>query len=827
MSDERDLYLFEYDITQNSHKINTRQYDDTVGNLIKAELAIRQYSSCAAKASNLGEMVSLNQQVTLLLSTCKKPNSTYFHQAQLIECILLKRINKDSDSLNLLLTLFPDTPADLSACHSRLLAEGYAIAGLLHKKEHRKLNYYINCMEYVSKAIFYYEELKAKRAKQTKVFTNRISLEKIFIPEIQDIPRLLCEEIIRAPSSSPNLYSCLTSLRNVIISSVSFLCRGVRLAATMTLAKLILFRFSNEQDNNSWALNYKASLNSGSRTDKDMISFTHLQPFFDPNSPNEEAILLLKIALEGIEMDTGFHLDKSGSMETLMEDCYHYLPDRCNMDIYDHCKESSQHSTAISLYWLLCISLVEQPESLTCVLQQSLRRQFFSPELIWIQYVESLMMCEEYSICYKALQTLISLRPKLVPARLIACKLTLDYLDTPNDCLTHAESLLLSDNKLIHAKALAIQGLATAKLARGTCEPHLRSDLIAQAISLMQQASSRDPMSSEYKYYYASLLAWNGDLSSASAMTKEALAIDPFDWRSSYLLTVILASQGQHGKALNLCERLKMEFPLENEVLLLIARLKFHHVSTSEALLVCKEAIGNWQLKHGNSLLVDIDISLESASTLFGQTSNVSSNIDRSTISSNSALGVEAGGYNDTRRYSMFSQNSNADTVPLSNYSSNQLDSLFNLWKMVGEIFTSDGKLTEALKSLKEASQLKPNKSPELLWCLAEVERLAGHSDKAKALYDSALSVAPSHTDTLESLAILLLSQDQIEQAEYYLRRVLDLKPTRPRSLQQMGLLCQKRGDFISAVKYFGKALACQQNQPLIPYESFLDKPLL
>ena len=783
--EERDLIRFDFDASLflSLPRSVSKRTEEGADPLFKAELLLRGFCPCRAAASGNEEVEirklteSVYQYLDPLL-TSEAIDTATLHQAKLLHAILLYRRKCREDSLSSLTQIFLDTPPDLSPPHHRLLADCYALAGLMDSKLHRRVYYYTKCLQGTARAISGYQGLRDMRARSSSHGNKPIrSLDTLLLSEVTEIPELLAESVL---SSQEDLFSSLSELRQVMIVSSRFQARGVRLRSAVALARILLLKFSDRTNSVTWTESYEAN-----RTHDSSVRF-------EPCTPHEEAVLLLKIALEGIELDTGFCLDTETQSGPIGHtDTPKLRPDSVDISMRSSCREGSQHTFAIRIYNLICLTLADQSESLLAPLQHSLRRQFFSQELLWLQYIEVLVSVQKWTLAMRALETLLSHRPGLLPARMLASKLALEHLGDPSGALRHAGYLVSCGVPLLEARGHALSGLSESRLARRATERSDRWERLSISRRHLETATQKDRNCYEYKLALACVLAWEGDITRATSEAQSATSMDPTDSRSSRLLVLILSSQGQGERALSLCDRLGREYPQCLEVFLLGARLRLRYRGCEDALVACKQCVAVWQGRYGGTVPSDL---FSHFNTSVGSGSSSGSLAESGTLVGR--LDGEA------------------------------VSILGAIWLLTGEVFLSAGRHSDARSSFREANSLRPGRSAQILWCLGEVERNAGNKGRAKSIFETALSVDPSHACSLESIGSLLNEEGQVQEGEHFLKLSLG-QEERPIALRELGLVYQKRGDYNKSVEMLSRSLLLQTSRPILPFYSLLDKPTL
>ena len=788
LREERELLRFDFDplLSHSLPRSLAKKAEEGSDFLFRAESALRSFSPCNARASGdeESELRKLNENVSHYLDpliNSSSIDSATQHQAKLLRVILLHRTRTEKDCLQILSELFVDLPSELSSGHHRLLAECYSLAGLTSPRQHRQIYYFIKSLQSVSQAIDGYQTLKDMRARSSSHGGKTVRpLDSLFLSEVQSVPDLLAQSVC---SRQEDIQPALSALRQVMISSSRFPARGVRLQSAVALARILIRQFSS-RTGGDWSESFESQKTiSCLRED--------LTPRLDPTTPMEETVLLLKIAVDGVELDTGFKLDTEGTRGASRDTNTSKLrPDFIDTSMRDSCHQAGDHTFALRVYNLLCLLLSNQTETLVAPLQHSLRRQFFSQELVWFQYIQVLVSVGSTTLATRAADTLLAHKPHLTPIRLLACKLA-EQTGELKTWLYHAAFLHTSPVTTLAARGYSMSGLATARMALKSADRTERVQLLRESAQLLETAVERDTKCPEFKFQFACVLAWQGELGRATAEAQRATSADPLDHRASLLLVLVLSAQRQNEKALTLCDRLAREFPLALDVLQTGTKLRLSHSGSEDALLSCKRCVSVWQSRYGSSLSTD----------LF---SSISSGV------SGSSDGFKSGTETHLRDNTVGQMEGEA------------VLSLVSIWKLTGEMFLSAGRFNDARMSFKEANVLRHGKCPRLLCCFGEVERRAGHRVKARTLFETALSIDPQLPEALELLGCLIAEEGQLVQAGHYLKLSLRLGD-RPVALRELGLICRKRGDYDGSVELLSRSIRLQISMPIVPFSSLID----
>lgn len=121
----------------------------------------------------------------------------------------------------------------------------------------------------------------------------------------------------------------------------------------------------------------------------------------------------------------------------------------------------------------------------------------------------------------------------------------------------------------------------------------------------------------------------------------------------------------------------------------------------------------------------------------------------------------------------------------------------------IGYIKTSQKKYDEALVAFQKATQLD-RLFAKAYEAMGRVYRKLGQLDRAE--------------NSLQKAADIYVSKDEDDYAEQILREILEIKPDTINVYNSLGVIFRKKGDPLSALKYYSKALKVHPNEPNIFY---------
>jgi tetratricopeptide (TPR) repeat protein len=98
-----------------------------------------------------------------------------------------------------------------------------------------------------------------------------------------------------------------------------------------------------------------------------------------------------------------------------------------------------------------------------------------------------------------------------------------------------------------------------------------------------------------------------------------------------------------------------------------------------------------------------------------------------------------------------------------------------------------------------------------------KLEEAQQKTREAIALYKKALSIDPSHKESLVSLAVLSFAQEKYLVAEKYLTTVVRNDPTHHVAWFYLGKVLNAKGESTKAGECFATALELEETVPVIP----------
>ena len=121
----------------------------------------------------------------------------------------------------------------------------------------------------------------------------------------------------------------------------------------------------------------------------------------------------------------------------------------------------------------------------------------------------------------------------------------------------------------------------------------------------------------------------------------------------------------------------------------------------------------------------------------------------------------------------------------------------------IGYIKTSQGKYDEALAAFEKATQLDR--------LFAKAYEAMGRIYRRLGRYDTA-------EQCLQKAADIYISREEDAYAEEVLKEILEINPETINVYNSLGVICRQKGDYISALKHYNKAIKVHPREPHIYY---------
>lgn len=125
---------------------------------------------------------------------------------------------------------------------------------------------------------------------------------------------------------------------------------------------------------------------------------------------------------------------------------------------------------------------------------------------------------------------------------------------------------------------------------------------------------------------------------------------------------------------------------------------------------------------------------------------------------------------------------------------------------LLGTLYAEQGKLTDALKFLRQAAEINP-RSHMIQNNLGNIYQMSGQFDKAIACYQSALDVEPNMPEVHNNLGNIFRNLEQYAEAEACYRRGLLLRPDFVEVYCNLGGVLRSQKKFKEAIECYRKAL--------------------
>jgi len=141
------------------------------------------------------------------------------------------------------------------------------------------------------------------------------------------------------------------------------------------------------------------------------------------------------------------------------------------------------------------------------------------------------------------------------------------------------------------------------------------------------------------------------------------------------------------------------------------------------------------------------------------------------------------------------------------------LEKSASIYALSGAAFMDLDRNNEAAESLQAALRIDP--SYEEAYFNLGILKKDTHRTEAEALFSKAIEVDPDYADAHRELGWLLNQTEPSAQAEYHLRRSLEVNPEDPWTRVYLGNLLWARGDIPAAIPEFQQAIKLMPDQAL------------
>jgi len=528
---------------------------------------------------------------------------------------------------------------------------------------------------------------------------------------------------------------------------------------------------------------------------------------FQPQDEIEETVLLLLLC-EAMPIDSSDEITTNSSVANLNDM-------NSNLDLLS-----------------LTLPRGEQYTLLSEILERALKHGFNEFHLYY-QYALSLISCAQYSRAFLALRQCHELDPSNPQVLLFCIKLCINNLQKPDEAVELAKILLDLDLlPEVEAMANSSLGIAYSQLACSASTYGKFHSLILKAIELHEKANLLVQNSPTMIYHLSMCKAMVNDIIGAVSSVKKALQIDPTDFQCLYLLIMLLSVEKKFDEALKISEQALIEYPAEYSLLQIRIKLTEQHFGSLAAVMACQDAIVRWSTHYvdcpvmnavdGNVLETPATPAPKSPSysTMRRAVSESKLMTDSVSMKKVSMEPEEDGTTSITASFRIEQSISEKASASVSTYVSTPSATvaiLSKLWLLTAESFINLGDPDEATGCIQEAALYFPL-SPDVLYMRGRLSELHGKGAEARACYESAVSVLPTHNPSLQRLGLLYFDENDLVLAEKTLKDCVLTDVSNCTAWNDLGLVLEASGNFDESVECFLTSLKLEGNIPILPW---------
>ncbi|KAH3846078.1 hypothetical protein DPMN_088372 [Dreissena polymorpha] len=152
-----------------------------------------------------------------------------------------------------------------------------------------------------------------------------------------------------------------------------------------------------------------------------------------------------------------------------------------------------------------------------------------------------------------------------------------------------------------------------------------------------------------------------------------------------------------------------------------------------------------------------------------------------------------------------------------SNQETHSLKLQAQIWMNLSELYLSLDKVEEAESCIRETAALFPL-SHQVAYMRGRILEHKSRFKEAKEKYESAISLNPFHTKSLQHLGMVLHYLDNNKMAEKVLRDAVNIDPTSNKSWYSLGVVLEALGQPEAAVTCQMTALDLESSSPVQPF---------
>ncbi|THD23590.1 Tetratricopeptide repeat protein 7B [Fasciola hepatica] len=498
-----------------------------------------------------------------------------------------------------------------------------------------------------------------------------------------------------------------------------------------------------------------------------------------------------------------------------------------------------------AVYDLLAIALARTGNFvfLSRTLEKSLKfsyREFH----IWYQFALSLISARKYYRAYLVLRECLRLDSSKLAVYFLASSLCLGHLGFIEDGFELAtqavEVASALNDPIMSARAHLILGWCFSLLARGCLVMDKKRDLQSQAVNEYKMATQLDAEDYLAWYHLAVELATQRQIDDALVACQRSLQLMPSHSSTLCLFVLLHTAGGKHMEQASKILRIGLsDRPNDINLLLLLAKVETVRQNAKVGLFVYRRLLEVWRdtfapesdssflnrmAGAADSYTVNEDFALPTsvpAPTGFDMEEEATipalqSETNYLSVALTDIAHGLVGQIGSSIPPVMRSTRSTAHTL------SPSIRLQAKIYQGLAELYMDNGQLNEAKDALDEAARITSLDVETLFLrgCLTEKQ---GSLAKARSMYESVISIQPTHLQALLCLANLLRQTDQATLAERVIRDAIAVDQTSCRVWHLLAEILRapstsEPASDMAVTRALLNAVELEQTEPLQPF---------
>lgn len=695
----------------------------------------------------------------------------------------------------------------------RIIAESYAIKGLClerlppnSKSKYKIAEWHeqiIKCYEISGDLTLVYLQEQDKIAMQQQ---NGTYSAQSPICTTKHIGPILETALQRAPIlyiQTGNIQAAVNRYREILSAIESTTTQTLRVTLTRQLAEVLLRRISGAdykppEDQiditgaigNKRANHYSSANSSGSPWKPKKYTGPNM---FIPRNEYEEMILLLLIS------------EAMAVRDAVLSQSPEF-------------KEARIHAfeNATAVYDLLTVVVVRWSQ--VDLLHESIERAMkFSHEEahIWTQYALCLVSMGRYMHAYRVLKVVARLSPQKVMPCLLAARLCYEQLNMINEGIEWSRKALqreMASPQGMQSRCHLYIGIGHSTLSTNTIVKQDKIYHTNTALDCFQKAQQCDPNDHLAEYYIAHEYAINRQITDAIIHVKIALNLRAEHIPSLHLFALLLSAHKQYSEALHVINSVLEEYPDNLNFLYVKAHLELRSIGGVEALYTISHMLHLWKTLYEDQTNISCNEQSEKRSetrSIFQFYTSEMSDKDSSSLHAQSlaASRVEQALSEVASSISSFTPKPGPQRAWLLQ---------LQIWLLLTEVFLILDQPNGAVLSLQEATNIFPL-SHYIMYTRGLLHEYKLEYTEAKQCYQNAVSINPSHIQSLQHLGLVYHYLGSQRLAEKTLRDAAKIDPNSHQTWYNLGMVLESLGEVEAASDCMATALEVETTNPILP----------